>query len=412
MKILYIHQYFSTPAGSGGTRSYTFATEMVRHGHSVTMMCGSSSFSDSGLEAPLLLGRRTGLVEGIHIVQFSGKYSNKLGVFSRVIEFLRFALLSTVEVLFGPRYDLIYASSTPLSVAIPALVGLKTRGTPFVFEVRDSWPGILIEMGVLRNRLLISLAKRLENLAYTKASALVALAPSVQRELEIARGGAENVYLIPNGSDISLFTPPRPSQRKIASKRVQELRLVYSGTHGRANGLHFLVDVAQKLEAKGISNIRFVLVGEGSEKHALETRVADLGLSSIVFLPPMPKTELAKLLPTMDLGLQVLERVHGFRDGSSPNKFFDYLASGLPVITNYPGWVSEILHTNQCGWTVGSADELAQLLPDLVRNRPLFLEFGGRARQTAVELFDRKHQAGQVVRILARIVESGSPTEK
>lgn len=412
MKILYIHQYFSTPSGSGGTRSYSFATEMVRQGHTVTMMCGSASSSDSGLKAPLILGRRRGLVDGIEVLQFSGNYSNELGLFLRVVEFLWFALRSTIEVLFGPRYDLIYASSTPLSVAIPALVGLKARATPFVFEVRDSWPGILIEMGVLKNRLLINIAKKLENLAYTKASAVVALAPSVQNQLELARGSAEDVYFIPNGSDISLFTPQQPPERNLKSARSGMLQVVYSGTHGRANGLHFLIDVAKHLEDNGVGDIRFVLVGEGSEKYALESRVAHLGLMNIVFLSPMPKTELAKFLPTMDVGLQVLEPVDGFQDGSSPNKFFDYLASGLPVITNYPGWVSEILNTNHCGWTIGSAGELAQLLSGLLRNRSRLVEFGARARQTAEERFDRRLQAKTLMQLLARIFESDSPTWK
>ena len=403
MKILYIHQYFSTPEGATGTRSYSFAKAMQARGHSVTVLCGTSSQSSSGLVGNFARGRREGSIDGIRVIQFSGNYSNRLGPWSRVKEFVSFAVRASLEVTFGARHDVVLASSTPLTVVLPALAGLKFRSMPFVFEVRDSWPDILIEMGVMRNPIVIFFARLLETVAYRSASAVVALAPSIQEKAVLVRGNREGVFMVPNGSDLLLFTPKLGARQLEKGSESLDLKVVYAGTHGHANGLGFLLSTAELLNHRGVQNVCFVFIGDGSKKESLVATAAELQLSNVEFLPSIPKSDLAKLLPMMSIGLQILEKVEGFRDGTSPNKFFDYLASGLPVITNYPGWVAEVISNHRCGWVVDSPDELANLLQGLAIDTSVLREYGSRSRSVAENLFDRREQANRVCEVVESV---------
>ena len=210
--------------------------------------------------------------------------------------------------------------------------------------------------------------------------------------------------MVPNGSDLSLFTPRLPERGSSEPNGPTDLRVVYAGTHGRANGLGFVLSTAKELQDRGVANVCFVLVGDGSEKPKLLELATNFELSNIEFLPPMPKEDLANLMPGLSIGLQVLARVEGFENGTSPNKFFDYLASGLPVVTNYPGWVSEVVSDYRCGWTVESTDELADLLQGLASDSDLLRQFGARSRSVAENLFDREEQARRACEIIEGVL--------
>lgn len=399
MRILYIHQYFSTPLGATGTRSYSFATELASRGHEVTVLCAQSSSGESGLSGNFRFGRRQGSVGNFTVVEFRGQYSNEQSKVMRSLEFVSFAARASLEVLSARRFDIVFASSTPLTVAIPALISRVFRRRPFIFEVRDSWPDILIEMGVLKSPWVVRLAKLLETAAYTTADSVIVLAPSTLEHVSAIRKSDSRVHLIPNGSDVKQFIPKIGADTD-ESKKFSLLNAVYSGTHGLANGLHFLLTTAQILEQRGIQEVKFHFFGEGSKKKELVSRAHQKRLSNVTFNPAVPKSVLAKILPSMSVGLQILEQVDGFRDGASPNKFFDYLASGLPVILNYPGWIGSRVEAARCGWVVQSPTELADLLVHLSRNPLTLVQYGRRSRALAEVEFNRANHAVQFAEIV------------
>jgi glycosyltransferase involved in cell wall biosynthesis len=357
MKVLYFHQYFTTPQGSGGTRSYEMARRLVTQGHEVLVVCGSGVREVTGLSGPYVGGRRRGYVDGIEVLELDVRYANSVAFIKRAWIFLRFAL-RCIGVALTESYDVLFATSTPLTVALPGLAGRWLRGKPFVFEVRDLWPELPKAMGVVKNPLVLWGMAVLEFAAYRSAHRCIGLAPGIADG--IARLGVDRsrIAMVPNGCDRDLFhdslAPWRPE-----GINPESLLAVFAGAHGMANGLDAVVDAAAELDRRGRKDITILLVGEGMVKPRLQARAAEQGLRSLRFHPSVPKRQLASLMQATDIGLQVLANVPAFYFGTSPNKFFDYLSAGRPVLVNYPGWMAELVTEHHCGFAVPPEDAKA-----------------------------------------------------
>jgi glycosyltransferase involved in cell wall biosynthesis len=387
MKILYIHQHFSTKYGATGSRSYELARRLIEKGHSVTIVCGTYSVANTGLDGDFVKGKREGVVDGINVIEYYIPYSNKKSFYSRIHSFVSFIFRSSKEVI-SQDYDIAYVTSTPLTVAIPALVSKFLKRKPYIFEVRDLWPQLPQVLGIIKNRFLLKILYRLEKVAYINAVACVGLSPGIVDGIYKA-GGQEPIMMIPNSCDIELFSGADCEDEKLEEYKNHFIAL-YSGTHGFANGLSILVRTAEILKDKA-PEIRLLLVGDGKEKISLIDEAKSKGLNNIIFWNPMNKEELAKLMHSCDVGLQVLKNIPEFYYGTSPNKFFDYISSGLPVVCNYPGWVADIISDNSCGSSVApdSPEELAYTLIKLSENPEQLKEMSVNAHKVAKEQFDR-----------------------
>lgn len=390
MHILYFHQHFSTPKGAVGTRSYEMARRLIARGHQVTMVCGSYAGGETGLLAAFSKGRREGVVDGINVVEFDLSYSNNDGFFKRVLTFFRFSLRS-VKIALSEDYDLAFATSTPLTAGIPGIFSRWLRGKPFVFEVRDLWPELPKAMGVIRNPLVLWAMSVLEWVSYHSAHRLVGLSPGIVEG--IARRGVarERISLIPNGSDLDIFGTNTDSWCPEAVKKTDLLAL-FAGTHGVANGLDGVLDAAFELQKRGRNDIKILLVGQGKLKDKLLARAIADDLSNVIFHEPVDKRRLAALMAGADVGLQVLANVPAFYYGTSPNKFFDYIASGLPVLNNYPGWLANFIIEHRCGFAVppDNAPAFADALEEAADNRSSLLEMRLRSRFLAENMFSRE----------------------
>ncbi len=365
MQILYFHQHFSTPKGATGIRSYQMAQGLLRHGHEVTMVCGSYYSGNTGLDGVFRRGRREGLVNGIRVIEFDLGYDNADGFFSRSSTFMKFSLAS-IGLAMREKYDIAFATTTPLTAGIPGIFARWFRRKPFVFEVRDLWPELPREMGVITNPVILWAMGVLEWVSYRSAHRCVALSPGILEG--IARCGVPHrrITMVPNGCDIEIFsnadiTPWRPT-----GVAEDDFLAIYTGTHGQANGLHAILNAADVLQRRGRKDIKIVLVGDGKLKQDLQDRAVALKLKNLIFCPPVPTTELAGLMKAADIGMQCLDNVPAFYKGTSPNKFFDYIAAGLPVLNNYPGWLAGLIEDNQCGWAVppDDAEQFADALED------------------------------------------------
>lgn len=397
MKVLYFHQHFSTPKGSTGIRSYEMARRLVARGHQVTMVCGSYGGGETGIAVPFVNGMRRGEVDGIDIIEYDLAYSNSDGFFKRSMTFVKFALRS-IGVALTARYDLAFATTTPLTAGIPGIFARWFRGKPFVFEVRDLWPELPRAMGVIRNPLVLGAMSVLEWVSYRSAHRLVGLSPGIVDG--IARLGVprERIALIPNGCDLDIFAgevePWRPWQVKS-----DDLLAVFAGTHGVANGLDALLDVAAELKQRDRSDIKLMLIGQGKLKPALQDRAVRENLDNIVFHDPVNKARLSGLMAGADVGLQTLANISAFYYGTSPNKFFDYIAAGLPVLNNYPGWLAGMIRDNQCGFAVEAEDPqaFADALEQAANDRAVLKVMGVRARELAEREFNREQLSNRFV---------------
>lgn len=388
MHVLYFHQHFSTPQGSAGTRSYEMARALLREGHSVTMVCGTYGQGKTGLSGPFQRGRRRGLVDEIDVIEFDLDYANDMGVLSRLGVFMKFALSSILVALREPA-DVVFATTTPLSAGIPGICARLLTRKPFVFEVRDLWPELPRAMG-LRNPVLLGAMSALEWMSYRAADRLVGLSPGIVEG--IARRGVpkDRITMVPNGCDLDLFAQPDHAWRP-ENVRDDQMLAVFSGTHGLANGLDAVLDAVAVLKARGRDDIRIALVGQGREKPRLMQRARDEQLDAVLFLDPVPKVRLSGLLAGADLGLQTLRNLPAFYYGTSPNKFFDYIAAGLPVLNNYPGWLAGLITEQDCGFAVppDNPAAFADALIAAADDRAALSAMGARAKALALGQFDR-----------------------
>ncbi|KXO73788.1 glycosyltransferase WbuB [Acinetobacter venetianus] len=389
MKILYFHQHFSTPKGSAGIRSYAMAQSLIRNGHQVTMVCGSFGAGQTGLTQPFNKGMRRGMVDGIDIIEFELPYSNALSFLKRILIFLSFAFKS-IKVALIEQYDVVFATTTPLTAGIPGIFAKWFRRKPFVFEVRDLWPELPKAMGVIKNPIVLWMMSVLEWTSYHSADRLVGLSPGIVDGI-IKRGIApEKVASIPNGCDLDIFASEHQAWRP-EGVQPTDLMAIFTGTHGLANGLNAVLDAAVELKKRQRMDIKLVLVGDGMQKKALLERAAELQLDNVIFHDPVNKAKLAGLMASADIGLQILANVPAFYYGTSPNKFFDYISAGLPVLNNYPGWLAELITNKQCGFAVPpeNPQAFADALEEAADHREKLLEMGKNCQQVATEQFNR-----------------------
>lgn len=389
MKILYFHQHFSTPKGSAGIRSYAMAQSLIRNGHQVTMVCGSFGAGQTGLTQPFNKGMRRGMVDGIDIIEFELPYSNALSFLKRILIFLSFAFKS-IKVALTEQYDVVFATTTPLTAGIPGIFAKWFRRKPFVFEVRDLWPELPKAMGVIKNPVVLWMMSVLEWTSYHSADRLVGLSPGIVDGI-IKRGIApEKVASIPNGCDLDIFASEHQAWRP-EGVQPTDLMAIFTGTHGLANGLNAVLDAAVELKHRQRTDIKLVLVGDGMQKKALLERATELQLDNVIFHDPVNKAKLAGLMASADIGLQILANVPAFYYGTSPNKFFDYISAGLPVLNNYPGWLAELITKEQCGFAVPpeNPQAFADALEQAANQREKLIEMGRNGQQVAKAQFNR-----------------------
>lgn len=417
MHILYVNQYFIPPSRPGGIRSYQFARYFVEHGHRVTMV--TSAFDEqAAAESPFL---RRSDVDGIQVVELRAGYSDThkgtaIPYRGRMWAFADFMFASSLAVMGVERPDVVFATSTPLTIGLPAMLARKYHRVPMIFEVRDLWPEAPIQLGALRNPLAIRAARILERAIYRRSDHIIALSPGMRLGVINAGVAPERVAMIPNACDLELFSPERDGssfRRRLAT--AGKFVCIYFGAMGEANGLWYVISAAKRLHDRQEERIVFVLCGSGRDRHDLETYCQEHQMRNVVFVDPLPKSEIPDLVASADVGLTIFKNVPILHT-CSPNKMFDTLAAGRTVIVNTSGWLKELVERNQCGVATDPDDpeDLADNILALSQHPHLVQRYGRNARYVAERQFDRRTLSGQLLAILEQLVDkakmrSGGP---
>ena len=284
MRILYLHQHFTTREGSSGTRSYEFSRLLIERGHTITMLAGR--FHRSGLphEAGKLVDTQN--VDGIRVLTLNVPYDQKMSYVRRMLAFIWFMLLASWVALRQRQVDVIFATSTPLTIAVPAIIAATINRKPFIFEVRDLWPEVPIGIGILNNRVLVMLARALEKFAYRRAKHIIALSPGMKEGIVRAGISPAKVTVIPNACDNHLFdVPPAVGQafRALHPEIGDRPLVVYAGAFGAVNDLGYLVKVASCVKVIDPA-IGFLLVGVGSETEKIRALARGTRLAQSKFV--------------------------------------------------------------------------------------------------------------------------------
>lgn len=406
MKIVYLHQYFNTPSMPGATRSYEMARRLVAAGHQVHMITSDRN------PAPQWQGKWRETDEGGIRVHWLGvPYANVMTYGQRMRSFLLFALRASSKAgsIHG---DVIFATSTPLTIALPAVRAAKRCKVPMVFEVRDLWPEVPIALGALRNPIAKKLAYWLEHYAYNNASEIIALSPGMKAGVMQAGYPDSRVTVIPNSCDFELFdVGPKPGQ---AIRRQYEWlgarpMVIYAGTMGLVNGVGYLVKLAACV--RGLNpDIRFVIIGHESRETKQVTRLArDLNVynENIFILPAIPKCEMPAWLSAANIATSTVIDVKELW-ANSANKVFDALAAGKPIAINHEGWQADLIRQHHCGIVMDAHDiaSAAKALNKALADEIWLARASENAKQLGREKFDRNKLAAQLENILVEAVHN------
>lgn len=351
MKIIYIHQYFTMPETSGNTRSYDLAMSFVEAGHTVEFLTTSCNI-DGDFEKGW---NELSLNENIklHILK-TRKYDNSMSIPERIKFFFHFLWHCSIKIL-RLNADLTIATSTPLTVGIPALIKSWFGRTPFIFEVRDVWPEAVIAIGAIKNPLAIKLLELLERTIYRNARYVVALSSDMKRSITSRYPSTENkVAVIENLSVIKRFNLNGNSRNGNPFKFDDPARfkIVYAGAFGKVNALDYVIDLAVRLLPIA-PQITFILIGNGGEKENVTQRAKQLKVlnKNVYILDPVSKNELPPIYKHIEMGSSFVAPIRELWSNSA-NKFFDTLAAGKPILINYEGWQSEVIRQENVGYVL------------------------------------------------------------
>lgn len=400
MKILYLHQYFVTPEMQGGTRSYEMAKRMVAAGHEVHIVTSSKDEGRACHE----------IIDGINVHWLPVLYDNKMNNIRRVIAFLQFAFLCGLKAkrIGG---DIVFATSTPLTIVIPALYAKWRLKIPMVFEVRDLWPELPIAMGAINSRFLQWLAYKMEHIAYNCSENVVGLSPGMCEGVAKTGYPPERIHNIPNSCDNEFFAVPE-SAGELFRKKHKWLDgrplIVYAGTFGRINGVCYLAELAEATYNID-PEIRFLAVGAGAEELKLLKKAKELGVyeKNFYMLPPVNKNEIPELLSAATVCCSLFIAVEEMWNNSA-NKFFDALAASKPVVINYGGWQKDIIETNVNGLVLGvdNMTQAAHKLIDFINNEELVASASCSSKFLAESEFSRDSLAEKLIGVLEMSVKS------
>ncbi|MBS0043581.1 glycosyltransferase family 4 protein [Shewanella sp. M16] len=370
MKILYLHQYFATPDCNAGTRSYEMAKRLIAKGHEVTFVTTSAFLTEV---YNFDHGWNDLVVEGMNLKVLHLPYSNKDSYINRIGKFVSFSIKSSIKSL-SIDADVVFATSTPLTIAIPGVLYSKIKKRPMIFEVRDLWPELPIAIGAIKNPLVIKFSKWLEKYAYRNASHLIGLSPGMCDGITRQGIDSSKITLATNSCDTELFHVDIDVGIKYKIQALPFVKsrklVVYTGTFGVINNVKYIVDVAKSVLDCNY-NICFIAIGDGMQKKEVVEYARYLGVLNVnlFILDAVPKNEIVKLLSSADLALSLFGPIKEMWHNSA-NKLFDALASQTPIAINYGGWQQEFIQKSKCGLVLDQVDFIksAKMINDFLND--------------------------------------------
>lgn len=350
MKISYLHQYFKFPDKMGGTRSYDLAKSFISKGHEVEVIASSPDETFKSPKRWTTLKR-----DGINVHYIYLPYNNQMSYGRRTLVFFQFLFFASKKLL-ELESDVVLATSTPLTIGIPALIKKWRHKTPFVFEARDVWPEAVIAIGAIKNKIIQNLLYRLEKTIYENAAAIVPLSIDMKKSIvsrypNICKN--KTIIVIENISEINRFSNISKSkdlQTIIGFK--PRFSVLYAGTFGKVNGIDYVIDLAERTMVLDPS-IVYILIGEGAKKvevveYAKEKNVLN---KNIFIWDAVTKQELPALYNSVDMGSSFVIPIKELW-ANSANKFFDTLAAAKPILINHEGWQAEVIRKDNLGFVL------------------------------------------------------------
>lgn len=399
MHILLIHQAFAALDEAGGTRHHELARHLVGKGHRVTIIASPVSYLTGKTRL-----KRIRWVEkqepepGICILRTYTYSALHKSFVHRVFSFLSFMVSSFLVGIGVSDIDLVWGTSPPIFQGITAWLIARLKRVPFLFEVRDLWPAFAIAVGVLRNPILVRASLWLESFLYQHADRVMVNSPGFIEH--VTQRGARQIELVPNGAEPEMF---QPQSTGAAFRQRHQLEdkfiLLYAGAHGISNDLGVVLQCAALLRDR--TDIQFLFVGDGKEKNNLQTQASQLALHNVLFLPSVPKDRMSEIFASADAGIAILKPLELYKT-TYPNKVFDYMAAGRPVVLAIGGVICDVVESAGAGIAVppGDANTMAKAIAELVAHPETSKNMGLAGRKYIEEYFNRRELADKLALVL------------
>lgn len=371
VKIWIINQFGNTPDVPGHIRQYELGQFLSNQEYEVEVFA-----SDYNLTQRQYRKLKPGQIchsENYQKLKWNWLYATpyKINNWQRYVNMLSFCISLFILGLIKPKPKIIIGSSPQLLAAFTAWVLAKIYGSYFYFEVRDLWPQVLVELGGKSPKsLMVRGLAWVERLLYQKSDRVIVLASGAVDYVKNC--GATKVHWLPNGPDLTEF------QHNVTPKQAKQQYnipldctcLMYTGAHGTANALATVVEAARILDHEYSKKILIVLLGDGPEKENLIKQAE--GIQCLQFRAPIPKQQIPQFLQAADGLILTLKNIPLFQYGVSPNKLYDYYASGKPVIVAVGGAVNAEVEAHQLGWAIPpeNSQDLAQSVMSLFKTSP------------------------------------------
>lgn len=405
MKILLINQAFVSPDEPGHTRHFEMGQYLCAHGHELVIVASDLNYQ-TGQRTITRKGIFTEqIIDGVRILHAYIYPALHRSYFWRIIAFFSF-MFSSVWIAFKVKdVDLIMGTTPPIFQAVSAWFVAWIRRKPFLLEVRDLWPEFGVSMGVLKNPILIALARWLENFLYARSTHILVNSPAY-KEYMLGNGVPENkITYIPYGTDVDMFNPDIDSS-SIRKKFGLEDKFVvlYAGALGQANDIDTILRSAERLN--GEEKIRIVLFGDGKERTRLESEAKRMKLTNIIFAGVCPKREMPLVIASADVCLAILQDVPMFRT-TYPNKVFDYMASARATVLVIDGVIRDVIESSDGGVFVqpGDDEQLAKTILELSKDSQRVKQMGHNAREYLVKHLDRRDKLNETLNLLENLVK-------
>ncbi len=369
MKVLILHQHLKTPETGGALRSYYLAKALVDNGIDVCVITG---WNKKKYEVKY--------VDGMEVHYLPIAYDNSFGFLKRSFSFVQFALRSYRVAKGIKDISVCYAISVPLTIGLPAIWLKKSKKIPFIFEVGDLWPDAPVQLGFIKNSILISIFYRLEKWIYHEADSVVALSKPIEESI-LKKVSGKKIYFVPNMADCNFYSPSKKEKEKFI--------VSYIGAAGFANGLDYFLECARN-SAKANLSINFVLCGEGAMLENLKSFAQKLGLTNITFTGLVNRLKVKEILDASDAIFVCYKNVPVLETGC-PNKYFDGLAAGKLIVVNFRGWIRKEIEEAKCGIGLDPkhpSDFVKKIEPFLI-NKDLLNKYQAAARQLAEKNYSR-----------------------
>lgn len=400
MVVLYIHQYFVTPIEPGGTRSYWISQELIRRGHQVIMITSTNKKHPVPCEID---------IDGIHVIYVKNDYSNYMSVPRKLISFLNFVRKAIQTGKRQKKIDMVFATSTPLTIGFVALRLKAINKWPYIFEVRDLWPEFPIQIGAIKNPLLIRALRKFEKYIYKKSEHVIALSPGMRDGVVKAGTPKEKVSMIPNMSKPDKFYPHEKNLdvAKQFGIDLDRFNVLHFGSMGRANGLMYIIEAARCLKEKGNDSVNFIFMGEGATEPVIRSQSVQYGLHNVLFLGNHKMDVVSEVVNLCDasitsfLNLPILQT-------NSPNKLFDSLSAGKPIIVNSAGWTKDLVEKEDCGFYVNPErpEDLVEKILQYKDNKETMERWGKNARKLSIEVYDKDILSSKVADVIENAYNS------